>query len=303
MAQPARGKTPTIEEEDEDVITNTTTTTESSRPQTTEIANPQTEQDDDPSSGTTESADGVAFDPHDLMTSSYTEISFDSESDAEENTEADEFERDRTPTCLTTEDSSKTGVAGSLSLPQLTSSIVSWSERAKTEYEEEFGEGSTRPNTAELPSGKYCVEEDGMVCFVADDLEEKMRVSSPSKSNSLSNPIEEARSQSATSIQLDVKLLQQMEQQTRLMNASLGDMMCHISSSTHALSKLTVECTNSYENCLNKTCEAVDGNIRSMYYLMSKVEELNRAMKPIDQITTDVQEVKRLLDLFEKVVP
>lgn len=316
------GGTPTIEEEDEDI----TTTTESTMPQTTEIENPeatspshgQTDQEEPSSGGTTESAEGIALDPHDLMTSSYTEISFDSDSDLDEGTEAEDYlgERDTTPTVLSSTDGSK--VAGSLSLPQLASSIVSWSERAKTEYEEEFGvDGSTRPNTAELPSGQYRVEDDGMVSFVADDLEEKLRLSSPTRSVNTSissGHTEELKSEkvqneaamktglSALAIQLDGKLLKQLEQQALELSSSIVQMMAHISDSTHSLSKLTVDCTKSYETCLVRTCDSVDANIRSMYYLMSKVEELNKSMKPIGQITEDLNQVKKLLEMFEKAV-
>jgi hypothetical protein len=257
------------------------------------------------------------------MTSSYTEISFDSDSDLDEGTEAEDYlgERDRTPTVLsTTEGSSK--VAASFSLPQLASTIVSWSERAKTEYEEEFGvDGSTRPNTAELlsGSGQFRVEDDGMVSYVADDLDEKLKLSSPTRSVSASissGHTDELRSHSdtiirdvtrtesaASNIRLDPMLLEQIEKQAHELNFNISQMMSHISESTHSLSKLTVECTNSYETCLIRTCDSVDANIRSMYYLMSKVEELNKSMKPIAQITEDLNQVKKLLEIFEKAVP
>lgn len=163
--------TPTIEEEDEDL----TTTTESTMPQTTEIENRDQAtdlgntitEDEDPSSGTTETGDDCVLDPHDMMTSSYTEISFGSDSDDGTDLAPDlshDLERDgRTPTAYGDSDSSSR-VPGSMSLPQLSSSIVAWSETAKAEYDAVYSgidalnpssADSTRPNTAEMPSGLF----------------------------------------------------------------------------------------------------------------------------------------------------
>ena len=294
MSRPPLEAQPSIiEEEDEDITTTTTSTTQ---PVTTEIENPEKVQtDDDPSSGTTESAD-PALDGHDMMTSSYTAISFDSDSDIE-----DEYlgEREKTPTMTSDDNTGSRAVAGSLSLPQLSSTIASWSEKVAAEYEAEYGPGcSTRPSTAELQSStsSYQVTEDGMVSFVASDFEQQLKLSSPSKSS--------ASSQSnSTSYQIDLRLLQQLEEQATHLNQNVNDIMSFISDQTHALNKLTVECTNSYENCLTKTCDSVDANIRSMYYLMSKTEELNKTMTPIDQISDDVSQVKRVLEILEKAVP
>ena len=51
-----------------------------------------------------------------------------------------------------------------------------------------------------------------------------------------------------------------------------------------------------------KTCDAVDSNIKSMYQLMAKCEELSKNMQPIYKLYDQIKEVKRLLDQFESVM-
>ena len=48
-----------------------------------------------------------------------------------------------------------------------------------------------------------------------------------------------------------------------------------------------------------KTCDEVDGNIKSMYQLMAKVEELNKGMGPAYRMGEQLKEIKRLLDIYE----
>lgn len=48
-----------------------------------------------------------------------------------------------------------------------------------------------------------------------------------------------------------------------------------------------------------KTCDEVDGNIKSMYQLMAKVEELNKGMGPAYRMGDQLKEIKRLLDVYE----
>ncbi|KAI1290723.1 hypothetical protein HDE_07851 [Halotydeus destructor] len=256
--------------------------------------------EDDPSSGTTESADNIN-DGHDMM-SSYTAISFDSSD--EEELDLGDLERDRTPVVFSDPDSSVRGAAGSLSLPQLTSTIISWSERAAADLDN-IDNQDTRPSTTDILDGSLAEEPTGMVSFVADDLEEKLRLSAPSspKSNSVaSDRPSHVRSSTPSSVQLDMRFLEQLEQQTQQLNDNINGLVADISKSTHTISKLAVDCTHLYQETIDKTCDSVDGNIRSMYYLMSKVEELNKSMKPIDAIVEDVNQVKKVLDMFERVV-
>ena len=62
---------------------------------------------------------------------------------------------------------------------------------------------------------------------------------------------------------------------------------------------LQVDTMETYRDGVCKTCDAVDNNIKTMYQVMAKVEELNKSMGPAYKLSEDVKEIKRVLDLLE----
>lgn len=54
-------------------------------------------------------------------------------------------------------------------------------------------------------------------------------------------------------------------------------------------SALTVGCLETYRDAVCKTCDAVDHNIKSMYQLMAKCEELSKSMGPIYKLAEQMQ--------------
>ena len=48
-----------------------------------------------------------------------------------------------------------------------------------------------------------------------------------------------------------------------------------------------------------KTCDQVDGNIKAMYQLMAKVEEVNKKMVPAYKLGEQMKDIKRLLEMYE----
>lgn len=179
-----------------------------------------------------------------------------------------------------------------------------------------------RPPTREWTESSEEARE--VVSFVADDLERQLKLSSPSHPKNV-NQSSASRSSTivsdATDLQqddddvevsrpvldtndvaIDYHVLDQIESQIAHMNHSVDAMMTMITNSTHSLSKLTVECVNAYQDCLYRTCDSVDTNIKSMYQLMAQVEELNRSMKSVHELNVQLNSVRHLLDIFEKKV-
>ena len=70
-------------------------------------------------------------------------------------------------------------------------------------------------------------------------------------------------------------------------------------SKLHSLKNLDVIMTHTFRDGVCKTCDEVDGNIKSMYQLMAKVEELNKGMGPAYRMGEQLKEIKRLLDIYE----
>lgn len=255
------------------------------------------------------------------MTSSYTEISFGSDADSDRDliTETDDQFGDKE---LYQESASNL-------VQEIASNIVNWTEKAAADYDSDRMAGplltDERPPTREWTESSEEARE--VVSFVVDDFERQLKLSSPehqhanqstgSRSSTivsdatdlqednedvLASESNDQRSVLADDVAIDYHVLDQLESQIVHMNSSVNAMMTMITNSTHSLSKLTVECVNSYQDCLYRTCDSVDSNIKSMYQLMAQVEELNRSMKSVHDLNVQLNSVRHLLDIFEKKV-
>ena len=100
---------------------------------------------------------------------------------------------------------------------------------------------------------------------------------------------------------LDPTVLLDIENDARHLATSVDNLVENLSGILHSISALTVETVETYRDGVCKTCDEVDGNIKSMYQLMAKVEELNKSMAPAHKLGDQLKEIKRLLDMFESV--
>lgn len=149
--------------------------------------------------------------------------------------------------------------------------------------------------------------EGNMVLFVAEDLETKIKLSSPKVAEG--PPISASRSdtpclyrQALSAPQLspvDPYILNDLENEARRIASSVDTLTESLAGILRSISALTVDCVEIYRDAVCKTCDAVDSNIKAMYQLMAKCEELSKTMKPIYKLADDIKEVKRLLDTLE----
>lgn len=229
------------------------------RDETTISESMRSNDEDDPSSGSTQTGPDP-IDPHEFATSSYTEISFPS--DPEDDIQPEEAF------------GPEEGVPG---VAELTSTIVSWTQEAIAAADDDTNIQKPVPHLTE-------------------DLEKQLRLSSTSPSSE-TLPIA-----SSGTVTPDITTLQQIEATAQTLNKNIDDVIVNIHKSTRTITGLTVECMNAYETCLNATADTVDANIKSMYQLMTQVEELNKSMTSLSKVKQEVNQVKQLLDAFEKVV-
>lgn len=274
MSEPRPPPLLTHQDAEEEITESTDTITERSpttafdlgnRDETTISESMRSNDDDDPSSGSTQTGPDP-IDPQDFATSSYTEISFTS--DPEDDIEPEEaFGPEEQEPALQ-------------EVKQLTSTIVSWTEEA-------IAAASDDPET-------QCQK---LVSYVADDFEKQLRITPTSPPSSETLPVV---SESSGTVTPDFTTLQQIEAIALTLNSNIDQVIESINQSTHTISRLTVDCMKAYETCLNSTSETVDSNIKSMYQLMAQVEELNKSMSSVYQVKHEVNQVKQLLDVFEK---
>lgn len=98
---------------------------------------------------------------------------------------------------------------------------------------------------------------------------------------------------------LDQDCILDLERSAERLATSVDEMVEGLSSVLHGVSALTVASMETYRDGVCKTCDAVDYNIKAMYQLMAKVEELNKSMQPAYQVAEQVKDIKKVLDLYE----
>lgn len=182
--------------------------------------------------------------------------------------------------------------------------------------------------SSSLPHGTIMRKGD-MIQFVADDLQEKIKQSSPmsyvadtvstnsrrssvrsiasfSSSTSFATSSGVSRSPSSQFQQspddippIDAAAVKELEDHACRVADNLDLMMGNIRNNLHKMSAITIGCQDAYKRSVDITCDSVDASIKSMYALMAKCEELSASMGPVEQIATQIKEIKRILDLFE----
>ncbi|XP_046342661.2 uncharacterized protein LOC124123531 [Haliotis rufescens] len=192
------------------------------------------------------------------------------------------------------------------------------------------GLGSDEYLSKSLPHGTI-MRKGEMIEFVAEDLQEKIRRSSPlsrtdsscyssrrsslrsvssstSVSTSMATSTASGMSRSPSSLfqqspddipPIDPQAVLELENQAHLVADSVDLMMGNLKANLHKMSSITIGCLDAYRRSVDVTCESVDGSIKSMYALMAKCEELSTNMQPVYKLAEKIKEIKRLLDLFE----
>jgi hypothetical protein len=251
------------------------------------------------------------------MTASYSEISFDSQN---------------SPDISISENRSLAASPGSSNLDfDIKKGVLEESAR----FQEAGQEGDTkRPDKLELrksnrhaasnidsnpfhqPMEDLCLEgtvtkEGDMVLFVAEDLETKIKLSSPVTKKGDTPPFPGSRISTPCLYRqalmpqlpiIDPNVLNDLEMEVRRVATSVDTLTENLAGILRSVSALTVECLEVYRDAVCKTCDAVDSNIKSMYQLMAKCEELSKSMKPIYKLAEQIKAIKRLLDLFENAM-
>ncbi|KAF7408354.1 importin-9-like isoform X1 [Vespula maculifrons] len=156
------------------------------------------------------------------------------------------------------------------------------------------------------------VMQDGdMVLFVTEDLENKIKLSSPVTKKGETPSFPGSRSSTPCLYRqaltpqlplLDHNVLNELEMEARKIATSVDALTENLAAILHSASALTVGCLETYRDAVCKTCDAVDHNIKSMYQLMAKCEELSKYMAPIYKLAEQIKEMKRMLELFESAM-
>nr|SVE76709.1 EOG090X0FS7 [Daphnia longispina] len=168
---------------------------------------------------------------------------------------------------------------------------------------EQVPEEEIKPSIQNLAIEGTILKEGDMIHFIAKNLETKIRLSSPdiSESSQLLGAQSELSKQGQLFAAPESTFLAQLERDARGIAASVDGLTEHLAVSLHTISAVTAQSLTVYKDSVCKTCDAMDGNIKSMYQLMAKCEELSKAMTPIYKLSDQVKEIKKLLDIMENL--
>jgi hypothetical protein len=98
---------------------------------------------------------------------------------------------------------------------------------------------------------------------------------------------------------VDPMVLNDIEKEAHRLATDVDSLVENLSAVLQSVSGLTVETVQTYRDGVCKTCDEVDSNIRGMYQLMAKWEELNKNMAPAYRVASQIKDIKRLLEMFE----
>jgi len=139
--------------------------------------------------------------------------------------------------------------------------------------------------------------EGNMTHFVTEDLEYKIKLSSPVAKKGDTPPLP-GNSKSGTPNTLyrqllvpqvgvfDAGLLNDLESEAQRMATSIDNLTENLCGILHSISSITADNVDIYKDAVSKMSDAMDGNIKSMYTMMAKAEEVTQAMKAVQAHAT-----------------
>lgn len=83
---------------------------------------------------------------------------------------------------------------------------------------------------------------------------------------------------------IDVNVLNDVEVEAQYLAASVDNLTENLCNLLHSISSITADNVEVYNNSVNKLTDCMDGNIKGMYTIMAKTEEISNAMKPTEQL-------------------
>eukprot|EP01117_Protostelium_nocturnum_P009920 TRINITY_DN3535_c0_g1_i1.p1 TRINITY_DN3535_c0_g1~~TRINITY_DN3535_c0_g1_i1.p1 ORF type:complete len:153 (-),score=41.30 TRINITY_DN3535_c0_g1_i1:11-421(-) len=98
---------------------------------------------------------------------------------------------------------------------------------------------------------------------------------------------------------LSADFLKSIENDARHCSENLISMMSNLQTSLHAISELTIEHMELYQNAINVQSGTIQKSMIDCSNLMSKCRDLAESLKPVDSMAVQVKEIKKNLELLE----
>uniref|UniRef100_A0A182K204 BLOC-1-related complex subunit 6 C-terminal helix domain-containing protein n=1 Tax=Anopheles christyi TaxID=43041 RepID=A0A182K204_9DIPT len=103
----------------------------------------------------------------------------------------------------------------------------------------------------------------------------------------------------ASASSVDPNVLNEIEREAQALAASVDNLSESLCSVLHSISSITADNVEIYKNSVTKLTDCMDGNIKCMYTIMAKAEEISKTIKPAEALAVRIREIKRLVDMLE----
>ncbi|KAH8372514.1 hypothetical protein KR093_011846 [Drosophila rubida] len=195
------------------------------------------------------------------------------------------------------------------------------------EEDEEPSNSNSKDSSAELSkrSGRpkslqstfpYELEDEGatsstgaMHHFVAHNLESKLRAATDHSLNSEHTTPSTASTapisrflQSRHVPEVDGNVLSDIELEAQYLATSVDNLVENLGNLLHSISSITADNVEVHKNAVKKLTDALDANIKCQYQLLAKTEEISKSMKPTEQLSQRIREIKRLVDMLDSTM-
>ncbi|XP_058057630.1 BLOC-1-related complex subunit 6 [Anopheles bellator] len=98
---------------------------------------------------------------------------------------------------------------------------------------------------------------------------------------------------------VDPNVLNEIEREAQALAASVDNLSESLCSVLHSISAITADNVEIYKNAVTKLTDCMDANIKCMYTIMAKAEEISKTIKPAEALAVRIREIKRLVDMLE----
>lgn len=155
--------------------------------------------------------------------------------------------------------------------------------------------------------------EGDMTHYVAENLEYKIKLASPVAKREMNQQMCSSKNSTPSTstgiiqkhflqsqlAQIDSNVLSDIEIDAQYLAASVDNLTENLYNLLHSISSITADNVEIHKNSVNKLTDSMDSNIKCMYTIMAKTEEISNSMKPTEQLALRIREIKRLVDMLE----
>jgi hypothetical protein len=147
------------------------------------------------------------------------------------------------------------------------------------------------------------VDDKNMKHYIAEDLEYRIKISSPASTSAAQTSQQSFANlpkQLSTSLppQLDSNVLNDIEIEAQYLAANVDNLTENLANLLHSISAITSDNVEVYKSSVIKLTDTIDANIKQMYSLIAKSEEIFKLNKA-EQLSVRIKELRRLVDMFE----